>query len=70
MNEAFPWRSFVEGGFTLPESQGSASWVDKDTLLVSRDFGRLQRQVRAYKSELEERFLAVLPPRRVKAGRT
>ncbi|WP_199504388.1 prolyl oligopeptidase family serine peptidase [Qipengyuania sp. YIM B01966] len=32
-------RSFVEGGFTLPESQGSASWVDKDTLLVSRDFG-------------------------------
>ena len=32
-------RSFVEGGFTLPESQGSVSWVDKDTLLVSRDFG-------------------------------
>ncbi|NCP19950.1 MAG: S9 family peptidase [Erythrobacter sp.] len=32
-------RSFVEGGFELPESQGSASWVDEDTLLISRDFG-------------------------------
>lgn len=30
---------FVEGGFYLPESQGSASWIDADTLLVSRDFG-------------------------------
>ncbi|ALG62010.1 MULTISPECIES: prolyl oligopeptidase family serine peptidase [Citromicrobium] len=30
---------FVDGGFELPESQGSASWVDQDTLLVSRDFG-------------------------------
>ncbi|MCP9222706.1 prolyl oligopeptidase family serine peptidase [Erythrobacter sp. LQ02-29] len=35
----FPTRSFVDGGFFLPESQGSASWVDADTLLVSRDFG-------------------------------
>ena len=32
-------RSFVEGGFELPESQGGASWVDEDTLLISRDFG-------------------------------
>ncbi|RPF72381.1 prolyl oligopeptidase family serine peptidase [Aurantiacibacter spongiae] len=30
---------FVEDGFELPESQGSASWVDEDTLLISRDFG-------------------------------
>jgi|TARA_R100000049_G_scaffold4928_1_gene12353 prolyl oligopeptidase len=30
---------FVDDGFELPESQGSASWVDRDTLLVSRDFG-------------------------------
>ena len=30
---------FVDGGFELPESQGSASWVGEDTLLVSRDFG-------------------------------
>ena len=32
-------RSFVEGGFVLPESKGGASWIDADTLLVSRDFG-------------------------------
>ena len=32
-------RSFVKDGFTLPESQGSAQWVDADTLLVSRNFG-------------------------------
>ncbi|MXP32869.1 prolyl oligopeptidase family serine peptidase [Erythrobacter jejuensis] len=30
---------FVEGGFALPESQGGASWIDEDTLLVGRDFG-------------------------------
>ena len=30
---------FVEDGFELPESQGGASWVDEDTLLVGRDFG-------------------------------
>ncbi|MGV9008226.1 prolyl oligopeptidase family serine peptidase [Brevundimonas sp.] len=32
-------RTFVDGGFNLPESKGGASWVDADTLLVSRDFG-------------------------------
>jgi len=33
-------KSFVEGGFTLDsESQGDVEWLDKDTLLVSRDFG-------------------------------
>lgn len=31
-------KSFVEGGFALPESQGSAQWVDADTLLISRNF--------------------------------
>ncbi|WP_337661002.1 prolyl oligopeptidase family serine peptidase [Erythrobacter sp. Alg231-14] len=31
---------FIEGGFELSEkSQGGVSWVDKDTLLVGRDFG-------------------------------
>ena len=30
--------SFVEDGFTLPESQGGASWVDEDTLIVGRNF--------------------------------
>jgi prolyl oligopeptidase len=32
-------KSFVEGGFVLPESQGSADWIDADTLLIGRDFG-------------------------------
>lgn len=32
-------RQFVEGGFVLPESKGGASWIDADTLLISRDFG-------------------------------
>ncbi|MEL7447080.1 MAG: prolyl oligopeptidase family serine peptidase [Pseudomonadota bacterium] len=31
-------KSFVEGGFELPESQGSIQWVDQDTLLVTRNF--------------------------------
>lgn len=31
-------RSFVEGGFELPESQGNMQWIDKDTLLVTRNF--------------------------------
>lgn len=32
-------RTFVENGFVLEESKGGASWVDRDTLLVARDFG-------------------------------
>ncbi len=33
-------QSFVDGGFVLDnESQGSVEWLDRDTLLVSRDFG-------------------------------
>ena len=31
--------TFVEGGFVLPKSKQSVSWVDKDTLIVSRDWG-------------------------------
>ncbi len=30
---------FVPGGFSLPKSKQGASWLDKDTLLVSRDWG-------------------------------
>ena len=33
-------RSFVEGGFELPESQGNVQWIDKDTLLVTRNFDK------------------------------
>jgi prolyl oligopeptidase len=30
---------FVEGGFVLPSGKNSAAWVDKDTLLIGRDWG-------------------------------
>ena len=30
---------FVEGGFVLPRGKQNASWVDKDTLLIGRDWG-------------------------------
>jgi prolyl oligopeptidase len=32
-------RAFVTAGFDLPEGKQSATWVDKDTILVSRDWG-------------------------------
>jgi len=31
-------KQFVEGGFQLAESQGGISWIDDDTLLVTRNF--------------------------------
>jgi prolyl oligopeptidase len=30
---------FVEGGFTLPHSKQNVSWLDKDTLILARDWG-------------------------------
>ena len=30
---------FVEGGFVLPRAKQDVTWVDKDTLLVARDWG-------------------------------
>lgn len=30
---------FVDGGFVLPQSSQSAAWIDRDTLLVARDWG-------------------------------
>ena len=32
-------RSFVDGGFSLPEGKHRISWLDRDTLLVATDFG-------------------------------
>ena len=32
-------RSFVTGGFELPESKGGMSWIDKDSVYVATDFG-------------------------------
>ncbi|MFS0771416.1 prolyl oligopeptidase family serine peptidase [Sphingomonas sp. 1P08PE] len=31
---------FVQGGFDLPKSKQGAAWIDRDTLLVSRDWGQ------------------------------
>ncbi len=30
---------FIQGGFVLPKSKQAVAWIDKDTLLVSRDWG-------------------------------
>jgi len=32
-------RSFVEGGFELPEAKAGTAWVDQDTLLVATNWG-------------------------------
>ncbi len=32
-------RTFVKGGFALPEAKGGVSWIDKDHVYVSTDFG-------------------------------
>ena len=32
-------RSFVDGGFSLPEGKHRLEWLDRDTLLVATDFG-------------------------------
>ena len=32
-------RRFVPGGFSLPEGKQNVAWVDRDTILVARDFG-------------------------------
>jgi len=32
-------KTFVEGGFYLPLSKGSASWIDADSVFVATDFG-------------------------------
>ncbi|APV51941.1 S9 family peptidase [Betaproteobacteria bacterium GR16-43] len=34
-----PSKSFVKGGFELPESKGGVAWSNLDTILISRDFG-------------------------------
>ncbi|MCC2958503.1 prolyl oligopeptidase family serine peptidase [Massilia sp. IC2-477] len=32
-------RTFVQGGFTLPEAKSDVAWIDHDTLFVGTDFG-------------------------------
>jgi len=43
-------KSFVPGGFTLPEGKQSYTWLDKDTLLVGREWkpGELTKSGYAY----------------------
>lgn len=33
-------RTFIEGGFTLPEAKSDVVWVDRETVLVATDWGR------------------------------
>lgn len=49
-------KSFVDEGFSMPESKGDATYLDENTLLVSRDFGEgtltssgYSRQVRRWR---------------------
>lgn len=32
-------KTFVEGGFELPEAKGGVSWIDENTVMVATDFG-------------------------------
>lgn len=32
-------RSFIQGGFELPEAKGSVSWIDRNHIYVATDFG-------------------------------
>ncbi|MRR24485.1 S9 family peptidase, partial [bacterium] len=32
-------KKFVDGGFSIPESKGSAAWIDKDRILVATNYG-------------------------------
>ncbi len=43
-------RTFVEGGFVLPEGKQNVSWLDKDTLLVAREWepGQVTKSGYAY----------------------
>jgi prolyl oligopeptidase len=41
-------RSFVAGGFDLPEGKQSFTWLDADTLLVARDWGEGTMTVSGY----------------------
>ncbi|MEZ4318906.1 MAG: prolyl oligopeptidase family serine peptidase [Myxococcota bacterium] len=34
-----PTKSFVEGGFELPEAKSRVGWIDRDTVYVGTDFG-------------------------------
>jgi prolyl oligopeptidase len=37
-------KSFVDGGFNLPEGKQNTEWLDPDTLIMTRDWGRRVRR--------------------------
>jgi prolyl oligopeptidase len=47
-------RRFVEGGFSLPEAKGGASWVDLDHVYVSTDFGPGSMTTSGYPRQVKE----------------
>jgi prolyl oligopeptidase len=47
-------RSFVEGGFRLPEGKQSSSWLDHDTMLVSREWAAGEMTESGYPFVLKE----------------
>ena len=46
--------SFVAGGFELPRSKQEVTWIDKDTLLVARDWGAGTMTKSGYPFVIEE----------------
>ena len=47
-------KSFVENGFTFPESKGDVSWVSADTVLVNRDFGEGTMTTSGYPRQVKD----------------
>lgn len=45
---------FVEGGFVAPRGKQSAEWVDKNTLLIARDWGAGSMSVAGYPIEIRK----------------
>jgi len=46
-------KTFVEGGFRLPESKGSAVWIDENTVYAARDFGKGTMTLSGYPRQIK-----------------
>jgi len=46
-------KSFIEGGFFMPESKGSATYVDEKTLVVGSDFGEGTMTTSGYPNQVK-----------------
>jgi len=49
-----PSKSWVEGGFALPEAKGSVGWIDLDTIYVQTDFGEGSMTLSGYPRIVKE----------------